>query len=87
VGFGLGEKELEERFSENNLGKDLRLYMDVGDLERSLVPGNEALAAFLQKNGFEPGKNFEFFLAKGALHNEQAWAHRLWRPMTFLFSK
>ena len=87
VGSGIGEKELEERFSENQLSKNLRMYMDVGELERSLVPGNEALAAFLQKNGYESGKNFEFFLAKGALHNEQAWAHRLWRPLTFLFGR
>jgi predicted alpha/beta superfamily hydrolase len=87
VGFGLSKKELEDRFSENNLSKNLRLYMDVGELERPLVPGNEALAAFLQKNGFESGKNFEFFIAQGALHNEQAWAHRLWRPMKFLFGR
>ena len=87
VGSGMGEKDLEERFSENQLGKNLRVYMDVGELEKSLVPGNEALAAFLQENGFESGKNFEFFLAKGALHNERAWAHRLWRPLVFLFSR
>jgi predicted alpha/beta superfamily hydrolase len=87
IGSGMGEKDLEDRFSENQLGKDLRMYMDVGELERPLIPGNQALAAFLQKNGFEPGKNFEFFLAKGALHNEQAWAHRLWRPLVFLFGR
>jgi predicted alpha/beta superfamily hydrolase len=87
VGAGIGEKDLEERFGEVSLNKNLRIYMDVGELERSLVPGNEVLAAFLQKHGFEPGKNFEFFLAKGALHNEPAWAHRLWSPMTFLFGR
>ena len=87
VGSGIGEKDLEEWFNENQLSRDLRIYMDVGELERSLVPGNETLSAFLQKNGFETGKNFEFFLAKGALHNEQAWGHRLWRPLTFLFGR
>ncbi len=87
VGSGMGEKELQEHFSENQLSKDLRIYMDVGELERPLVPGNEALATFLEKSGFETGKNFEFFFAKGALHNEQAWAHRLWRPMKFLFGR
>ena len=87
VGFGMAEKDLEEHFNENNLSKDLRVYLDVGELEKSLVPGNAALAAFLQKNGFQAGKNFEFFIAKGALHNEQAWAHRLWRPLTFMFGK
>jgi predicted alpha/beta superfamily hydrolase len=87
VGSRMDEKDLEERFSEIQLNKNLRIYMDVGELEQSLVPGNETLAAFLQKNGFEAGKNFEFFFAKGALHNEQAWAHRLWRPLTFLFGR
>ncbi|MCX6133693.1 MAG: alpha/beta hydrolase-fold protein [Ignavibacteriales bacterium] len=87
VGFGIGEKDLEESFNENQLSKHLRIYMDVGELERSLLPGNEALAAFLQKNGYESGKNFEYFVAQGALHNEQAWAHRLWRPLTFLFGR
>lgn len=87
VGFGMAEKELEEQFSENQLSKNLRIYMDVGELERPLVPGNEALAAFLQMSGFEPGKNFEFFIAPGALHNEQAWAHRLWRPLKFMFGR
>ena len=87
VGFGIGEKELEEHFIENQLSKNLRLYLDVGGLEKSLIPGNEALAAFLQKNGFQAGKNFEFIVAKGAVHNEQAWAQRLWRPLVFMFGR
>jgi len=87
VGSGMGEKDLEQQFSDVPLAQSLRIYMDVGELEPSLIPGNEALADFLQRNGYVSGKNFEFFFANGALHNEQAWAHRLWRPMTFLFSR
>ncbi len=87
IGPGMGERALEEELRKQPLNKNLRIYMDVGELERSLVQGNEALAAFLQKSGFEPGKSLEFFFAKEALHNEQAWAHRLWRPLTFLFGR
>lgn len=62
-----------------------RIYLDVGELEPSLVPGNRALASFLEKEGFALGKNLEFFYAVGAQHNEPAWAARLWRPLVFLF--
>ncbi|MBF8294113.1 MAG: Histidine kinase, partial [Bacteroidetes bacterium] len=79
--------ELEERFGKRALDKNLRIYMDVGELEPSLVPGNRLLAAYLQKNGFEPGNNLEFFFAEGALHNEQSWSHRMWRPLKFMFGR
>lgn len=62
-----------------------RIYLDVGELEPSLVPGNRALASFLEKEGFVPGSDLEFFFAVGAQHNELAWASRLWRPLVFLF--
>jgi predicted alpha/beta superfamily hydrolase len=87
IGSRTGEKELEERFGKRALGKNLRIYMDVGELEPSLVPGNRKLAAYLQKIGYEQGKNLDFFFAAGALHNEQAWSHRLWRPLKFLFGR
>ena len=87
IGSRTGEKELEERFGRRALDKNLRIYMDVGELEPSLVPGNRSLAAYLQKIGYEQGRNLEFFFAKGALHNEQAWSHRLWRPLKFLFGR
>ena len=87
IGFGMDEKELEKEFDKPALKKNLRIYMDVGELERSLIAPNREFAAFLQKRGFIEGENFEFFFAKGAVHNEMAWAHRLWRPLRFLFGK
>ena len=87
IGSRTGEKELEERFGKRALDKNLGIYMDVGELEPSLVPGNRLLAAYLQKNGFEPGNNLEFFFAEGALHNEQSWSHRMWRPLKFMFGR
>jgi predicted alpha/beta superfamily hydrolase len=87
IGFGMGEKELEREFDRLALNKNLRIYMDVGELERSLIPPNREFAGFLQKRGFIEGDNLEFFFAEGAVHNELAWAHRLWRPLEFLFGR
>jgi predicted alpha/beta superfamily hydrolase len=87
IGFGIREQALEKMFADDQVNKGLFIYMDVGELENGLVPGNSAFATFLQNHGFEPGKNFEYFFAKGAVHNEPAWAHRLWRPMRFMFGR
>ena len=67
--------------------KDLRLYFDVGGKEHVLLPGFRALAPALKEKGYEEGKDLEFFLDEGAVHNEMAWSHRLWRPMEFMFGR
>jgi predicted alpha/beta superfamily hydrolase len=84
IGATAGEKEFAELVIPSLRTKP-RIYLDVGELEPSLVPGNRALVSYLQKNGFAEGRDLEFYFAKGALHNEQAWAARLWRPLLFLF--
>lgn len=65
--------------------KELRIYLDVGGLEPPLVPGFEALTSVLEDKGYRIGTDLESFFDKSAVHNEQAWAHRLWRPLIFLF--
>jgi predicted alpha/beta superfamily hydrolase len=67
--------------------KKVRLYFDVGGMERGLLSGFKALSSTLKEKGYEEGKDLEFFLDEGAVHNEIAWSHRLWRPMTFLFGR
>jgi len=67
--------------------KNVRLYFDVGGMERGLLSGFKALASTLKEKGYEEGKDLEFFLDEGAVHNEIAWSHRLWRPMGFLFGR
>lgn len=66
-----------------------RLYLDNGDvgLERMLMPGCRHMLRVLKSRGYTEGENLQWFLDKGALHTEQAWADRLWRPLTFLYGQ
>jgi predicted alpha/beta superfamily hydrolase len=85
IGPAAHEKEFEKAFKERGAKGSPRIYLDVGELEPQLVPGNRALEAYLLRMGFREGEDLEFFFANGAVHNEQAWAHRLWRPLKFMF--
>jgi len=69
--------------------KNIRIYMDNGGvgLETQLQPGCENMLKALQKIGFAPGRNLEWFNDKTAEHNERAWAKRVWRPLTFMYGK
>jgi len=78
---------LDEIRNYNGPKKDLRIYVDVGGLEDQLVSGFHALASLLEGKGYQQGKDLECFLDKVAVHNEIAWAHRLWHPLKFMFGK
>ncbi len=67
--------------------KDIKFYFDNGtiDLDSQLLPGTQEMISALISKGYRPGKDFEFFLAKGATHNEAAWAKRNWRYLEFMF--
>jgi predicted alpha/beta superfamily hydrolase len=65
--------------------KPLRFYVDVGDRERQLIPGYNQIVSTLERVGYQKGSEMEFVVEKGAEHNEIAWAHRLWRPLKFMF--
>lgn len=67
--------------------KKIRLYIDNGTqgLERILQKGVDEMLEVLPKVGYEKDKDFVVFIDEGAVHNEVAWAHRLWRPLLFLF--
>lgn len=69
--------------------KKIRFYFDNGtiDLDSLLLPGTQEIISALISKGYRPGKDFEFYLAKGATHNEAAWAKRNWRYLEFLFGK
>ena len=69
--------------------KNLRFYLDCGtvDLEARLRPGSEEMAKILEEKGYNKGIAFEYYLDDGAVHNERAWAERVWRPLTFFFRK
>ncbi|MEM7106057.1 MAG: alpha/beta hydrolase-fold protein [Bacteroidota bacterium] len=63
--------------------KQLNLYIDNGteELEKVLQPGCDEMMAALNDMGYQ----FEWHLAKGAEHDEAAWAKRAWRPMKQFF--
>jgi len=83
------DKNLKEVRSFEGPLKNIRVYMDCGtvDLEARLKPGSEDMAHILQEQGYRKGLDFEYFLDQGALHDERAWARRVWRPLRFLFGK
>lgn len=65
--------------------QDINLYMDNGteDLESLLQPGNDEMMKALNEKGYP----FEWYLDKGATHNEMAWSKRVWRPLVQFFGK
>ena len=67
--------------------KRVRFYIDVGTdgLDARLKPGTEEMIKALKKKGYITNKDFEFYIANGAEHNEAAWAKRNWRYLEFLF--
>ena len=71
------------------LRKNVRIYLDVGSvgIESRLKPGYDEMIGLLKGEGYEKGKDLEYFYDKGAEHNERAWARRVWRPLVFFFGK
>lgn len=71
--------------------RDLRLWLDSGEGTSEIEGGDDdnkfctlkARAALLE-TGYKEGKDFVYYLAKAALHNEHAWAKRLDKVFTFL---
>jgi predicted alpha/beta superfamily hydrolase len=85
LGRGRYDAILQEIRGYNAPKKPLRFYVDVGGGERELVPGFNMIVSALEGSGYKKGGDLEAFLDEGAVHNEIAWAHRLWRPMKFMF--
>ena len=69
--------------------KPIRIYIDVGtkDLDSLLKPGTDEMVSALKKKGYKIGKDIEYYVAKGATHNEEAWSKRNWRYLEFMFGK
>lgn len=67
--------------------KKVRFYFDVGELEPPLVDGYYRMIELLKEKGYQKGEDLEYYFDQGAVHNEQAWANRLWRPLLFMFGK
>lgn len=64
--------------------RDVRLWLDSGtryDGERDTHSAREALL----ENGYVEGVDFQYYVDRGAGHNEAAWAGRLSKVFPFLF--
>jgi len=83
------DKVLKEVRNYSGSRKNIRVYLDCGtvDLEARLRPGSEEMAKILEEKGYRMGSEFEYVLDEGAIHNERAWAKRVWKPLKFLFGK
>ena len=84
---GSRDNILKEVLAYKGPKKSLKLYFDVGGKEYGLLAGFKAIASALREKGYKEGEDLEFFLDEGAVHNEIAWSHRLWRPIEFLFGR
>lgn len=66
-----------------------RIYMDCGGApgEVSLKVGMDDMVKVLRDRGWVEGRDFAWYFDPAAEHNEQAWASRLWRPLSYLFPR
>ena len=67
--------------------KDIRIYMDVGTRERSLIAGFEKMANSLEEKGYVRNLDFVAHKEEKGEHNERSWGNRFWRPLQFLYGK
>ncbi len=72
----------------------VRVWMDIGTKEgrtteeaQQTVNDARLLQETLIKKGWKLGKDLSYFEAEGAEHNENAWAARVERILTFLFPR
>jgi predicted alpha/beta superfamily hydrolase len=70
----------------------VRIWLDIGtkegrDAQEGLetVTSTRKLKEALIKKGWKPAKDFNYFEAEGAEHNEKAWAARLPQILTYLY--
>ncbi len=65
--------------------KNVRFYLDAGELENSFVKSSEKMAAMLRSLGYRDGRDLMVHIAADANHSEAAWAERLDLPLRFFF--
>ncbi len=68
--------------------KNLYIYLDSGNAGPSQDDMTDTIAVknhLASLKPFEMGKNLQYYLDKGAEHNEYYWGARFWRPMTFFY--
>ncbi|MHB1048945.1 MAG: alpha/beta hydrolase-fold protein [Bacteroidota bacterium] len=81
------ERTLKEIRDYSGHKKDVRIYLDCGDREKDLLSGYRRMVDILKKKGYTKGKDLEYHLESKGVHSEHSWAHRVWRPLVFLYGK
>ena len=81
------EKMLNEIKEYAGHKKDVRIYLDCGEREKELLSGYRRMVDILKKKGFTKGKDLEYHIESKGVHTEHSWAHRVWRPLMFLYGK
>src|SRR5690606_21085786 len=64
--------------------KNIKIYLDNS---KNASIGNQRRFYTLKKKGFMNGKDIDYYYAPDAVHNVEAWAERLERPLRSLFGK
>ncbi len=69
-----------------------RHYFDIGteevqDRPERYVRYMSDMEKILEDSGYQWGKDFVTYVDVGGQHNEPMWAKRVWRPLSFLFSR
>jgi predicted alpha/beta superfamily hydrolase len=70
--------------------RDVRIWLDSGTQDSPGVGDDDKVETQAARDallalGYEPGKDFRYYLDEGAIHQEAAWANRLPEVFSFLF--
>lgn len=65
--------------------KDIKIYIDCGEMETRLINDNMKMCRYLKKIGYKSGENLYCHFEPGGVHSEIDWAKRLHIPLKFLF--
>lgn len=81
--------EIEKSTKKNNI----KIYLDMGTREgttlesfNSAIIDARKMRDILLNKGFVLDKDLQYFEDEGAIHNESAWAKRVYRPLIFFFT-
>lgn len=87
------DRQIVKFIESQKLKKRPRIWLDIGTKEgrddqemQKTVDDARLLRDTLLKHGWRQRANLEYFEARGAAHNESAWAERVYRILEFLFA-
>ncbi len=83
-----GDSEMLRRMKAIEKRPNVKMWVDMGTAEgANMLESSNALVAAMKLKGWVLGKDLAYFVDKDAIHNEDAWAHRLPSILMFLFGK